>query len=114
MSAQPNRLFIHYAPHIRGRLCRRSADGVWTPITWETGGRAGPGSTCLASHDLPSHLPEEIAADLEAGRARLSDEFNAAVTGAHYELDDGTCVTCGQPWICQGYIDALVEREDGR
>jgi hypothetical protein len=20
---------------------------------------------------------------------------------AHYELNDGTCVTCGEPWICE-------------
>lgn len=29
----------------------------------------------------------------------------------HYELNDGTCVSCGQPWMCQGYIDSLALQE---
>ena len=29
-----------------------------------------------------------------------------AGTRPHYELNDGTCVTCGKPWMCQTAAEA--------
>lgn len=43
--------------------------------------------------------------------AEEREAVRGMVPAPHYELNDGTCVSCGQEWICPGYSEQLAERE---
>jgi hypothetical protein len=53
-------------------------------------------------------LDEARVRALTAEQARWDAEEREAVRGMadppHYELNDGTCVGCGEPWMCEGSL----------
>lgn len=60
-------------------------------------------------------MDEQTRAAVENWK-RWDAEEREAVRGMadppHYELSDGTCVGCGEPWMCEGYLLGLREEAD--